>query len=535
MTTISEILKNLFAAIKKVLGRDLTSNEKQDVQNSLGIQGTTFPYIYYIQSGDVAGVDANALKKVGITDVFVKVSRVSANSNYYKTFLPTVISKFKSSGIRVHAWVACFIDAAGNWVDPNTISSRNDIIATVDGIKKLSGVYGIHLDYLRYPGTAKGQTSAITSLVKTIRERTSGLVLTAAVMPEGASNAQYYGQDYAALAKYLDALVPMVYKGNYKASRDWITSATKYIVGKAPGKVVVALQTYNSDQDTTKLAVTSLNNDIEAARNGGANGIALFRYGLSNFGAATTSTNCPDNNLRKNCIGDNVKDWQHWFNENGISELAGVGSLAEDGKFGDVTEEVTKKFQEITGIFQDGIIGPVTINKRATYKPTSTGLARLKKYVDDEQNNAWQCGPSALGMALSVFDINVAENWLAQKAGTNSTNGTEPQGLINAVNAVNQTYKKDIKVWLESFDSWSKIRSYIVDNKPVILRIQSFLRSSGQHYVLLVGIDLEKNVAYLADSSYYNGERKVELGELFDRLKYVINKGYKQPILVLSK
>jgi transglutaminase-like putative cysteine protease len=109
-------------------------------------------------------------------------------------------------------------------------------------------------------------------------------------MPEGSANAHYYGQDYGQLAKYLDFLVPMIYKGNYGKNTAWIGTTTKYIVSKANGKpVIVGLQTYKSDSNLAKLTATELNQDIKAATDNGASGYALFRYGLLDANFSDTS------------------------------------------------------------------------------------------------------------------------------------------------------------------------------------------------------------------------------------------------------
>jgi transglutaminase-like putative cysteine protease len=100
-------------------------------------------------------------------------------------------------------------------------------------------------------------------------------------MPEGANNAYYYGQDYGQLAKYLDFLVPMVYKGNYKKNSTWIGTTTKWIVEHSGGKpVIIGLQTYENDTNTTPIPAGELNEDINAAIKNNASGYALFRYGL---------------------------------------------------------------------------------------------------------------------------------------------------------------------------------------------------------------------------------------------------------------
>jgi hypothetical protein len=75
----------------------------------------------------------------------------------------------------------------------------------------------------------------------------------------------------------------MVYKGNYRASTAWITSTTKWYVDNSQGASVWAgIQTYASDNNPTKLSVSDLTADVNAAYSAGANGVVLFRYGISN-------------------------------------------------------------------------------------------------------------------------------------------------------------------------------------------------------------------------------------------------------------
>ena len=86
----------------------------------LAAAGDTYDNVQaiYIQTADVAKLDANELISMGITDVFVLCKRFS--SPYYSDVLPQVIAKLEGTNIRVHAWVVCFKDAAGNWVDPQS-------------------------------------------------------------------------------------------------------------------------------------------------------------------------------------------------------------------------------------------------------------------------------------------------------------------------------------------------------------------------------------------------------------------------------
>jgi hypothetical protein len=111
-------------------------------------------------------------------------------------------------------------------------------------------------------------------------------------MPEGSVNAYYYGQDYTELSKYLDFIVPMIYKGNYGKDTSWIGTTTKYIVNHSNGKpVIVGIQTYRSDSNLEKLSLSEINTDIKKAIQNGAAGYCLFRYGVmdKNFFQSTKS------------------------------------------------------------------------------------------------------------------------------------------------------------------------------------------------------------------------------------------------------
>ena len=92
---------------------------------------------------------------------------------------------------------------------------------------------------------------------------------------------KYYGQDITALAKVVNRIIPMQYKGNYELGTSWLKSTTKYFSGK--GKIWSGLQSYKSDDDTTVLSTTELLNDVKTCFNNGAEGVVIFRYGLSHF------------------------------------------------------------------------------------------------------------------------------------------------------------------------------------------------------------------------------------------------------------
>ena len=86
------------------------------------------------------------------------------------------------------------------------------------------------------------------------------------------------------LSQYLDIVIPMVYKGNYHAGDSWIQKVTKILVKQSKGaKVWTGLQSYKSDSNLKKLSAGELMNDAFAASMGGASGVILFRFGITNF------------------------------------------------------------------------------------------------------------------------------------------------------------------------------------------------------------------------------------------------------------
>lgn len=98
-------------------------------------------------------VSLATLKSQGVTDLFVLTPK--DNLNAIKPF----IDKFGGTGgLRIHAWIICFKGSNG-WInpDPNTTAGKNvqDLIrADVSTLINNYNIQGIHLDYVRYPGTA---------------------------------------------------------------------------------------------------------------------------------------------------------------------------------------------------------------------------------------------------------------------------------------------------------------------------------------------------------------------------------------------
>lgn len=250
---------------------------------------------YWVRSADALKIGANMMRQQGITDLFIIVNRFGGEYDY-NTFIPKLIAKFEGNP-RVHAWVKCFRDKGDNWVDPADLKFQNTLLDIMEKIVDIPGLNGVHLDYIRYSGVESKNRAAhqqtphgketIADFVMKVYNHTKStkpsLKLSAALMPEGAGNADSYGQDYKELAEYLDWLCPMIYKGNYKKDTAWIGKTTDYINKKAPDKVLSGLQTYRSDEDPTPIPEAELTGDINAALDNGAVGFVLFRYGLANY------------------------------------------------------------------------------------------------------------------------------------------------------------------------------------------------------------------------------------------------------------
>ena len=211
-----------------------------------------------------------------MTDIFLNYY---AFTSHGKSKVVAWIKKAKTHGIHTHIWIQCFYD--GDWVNPVKMD-LNKKRKEIKEYANTEGVYGIHLDYLRYPGDAyknTNGTATITKFVQDVRKDNPKTVLSCAVMPETSDDKKYYGQDIDALGKIVDIIIPMQYKGNYGTGASWLKSTSEYFSKR--GRLWSGLQSYKSDDDTTVLSKSSLLNDVKNCFSGGASGVVLFRYGLA--------------------------------------------------------------------------------------------------------------------------------------------------------------------------------------------------------------------------------------------------------------
>lgn len=376
---------------QKIFGRPVDIDSPTVVETPISPPTGTIK-AYWVWAKNAMDIDVNLIREKGITDLFVLVYRFGGDYDY-NTFLPKVIAKFGGNP-RIHAWMICFKGSDGKWITPADEGFKNKLFEILDKINAMPGLSGIHLDYIRYPGNANGQTNYINDFVSKVRQKYPDKILSAALMPEGESNAKYYGQDYAELAKYLDWLCPMIYKGNYKTDTAWIGKTTAYISNKAPDKVIAGLQTYKSDDDPTKLSELELSGDIAAALEYGAKGFALFRWGLDNFAASKSPAPAPQPSGWQSL---HTYKFEHQDNGWTCGPSSSVMALSELGVYANESEMVD---HECT-VAHDGT-APGNICKGLVKQGKEQGV-NLQSWLRKFSDTGWQ----ALGDMIQNPDISV--------------------------------------------------------------------------------------------------------------------------------
>ncbi|WP_458454769.1 putative glycoside hydrolase [Methanobrevibacter sp.] len=246
---------------------------------------------YWVNKWSMKKVNLKTLYKKGTKHIFLQHT---VFDKYGKKTVVKWIKKAHKYGMKVHIWIAVFYKNgkyvhASNKKGTYNYKHMNSILKKAKYYASIKEVDGIHFDYLRFGGNAykfKNAAAAINYFVKKansdIRAVNPDVILSAAVMPEPNDMKKYYGQDFPTISKYLDVVVPMIYKGNYHASSKWIKKVTNQFVKKSKGaKIWAGLQSYKSDSNIKKLSYNSLMKDAKYAKKGGASGIVLFRWGLS--------------------------------------------------------------------------------------------------------------------------------------------------------------------------------------------------------------------------------------------------------------
>ena len=216
------------------------------------------------------------------------------------------VSQAHKRGMKVHIWFQAFYQN-GKWMNPVDDSLNRYTQEYFDEVIERAvryvgyGVDGIHLDYIRFGGTAWKHnpseeitaTGCVTEFCRQISEATKAanpdIILSAALMPEPDSE-YYYGQDPAQMGQYIDILMPMIYfhcDSYRKGGRPWAQMVADHFATKgAPARVWAGLTTY-VDTDTTKVVPMDAESILRDCRmfidSTMAEGVVLFRYGLGDL------------------------------------------------------------------------------------------------------------------------------------------------------------------------------------------------------------------------------------------------------------
>lgn len=245
---------------------------------------------YWVLSSSMYSLNLKKLKSKGTKQIFLHSYAIN---NYGRSAVSSWAKQANKYGMKVHIWVQVFYD--GKWVIPLKKDGSINYgymkkkVAEVVSYAKISGISGVHLDYVRFPGTAQNygdSVDAVNYFVKKacseVRKVKPNCIISAAVMPEPGMTEYYYGQDISTMSKYLDVIIPMAYKGNYVKKTSWITYVTKaFVLESNSAQIWTGIQAYKSDDNPKLLPSSELLKDAKAAKSGGAKGVVLFRIGYS--------------------------------------------------------------------------------------------------------------------------------------------------------------------------------------------------------------------------------------------------------------
>jgi hypothetical protein len=249
----------------------------------------------WLWSSHLENADFKRLKDCGIDNVFL---HEYAFTSLGAEHVGKRLAEAKAAGVRTHIWIQCFY-ANDKWINPVDTEKKeynqalfNSIIEKAENYAAMPDVAGIHLDYVRYPGTAyltnfypvtgmSAVTEFVRQLTHAVKDVDSKVLISAAVMGETKDNAYYYGQKTEEMGAYLDIIIPMIYRYNYNKNVEWIgTTARWYVEHAGKAEIWAGLQTYAGDSNVTQLLPSELEIDCKSLVGTGAKGIVLFRYGL---------------------------------------------------------------------------------------------------------------------------------------------------------------------------------------------------------------------------------------------------------------
>ncbi len=425
---------------------------------------------YWIFGKDMLNVNLQNFKDCGVTDLFLNYYAINTHG---ESRVVDWINQANNFGLRVHMWMQCFYD--GEWHNPKDMDLSGKI-AEAKKYAGMNGVYGVHLDYLRYPGNAyktEGATEAVNRFARQVREAVGDKFLSCAIMPES-ENEYYYGQDAGELGRICDVVIPMQYKGNYDAGSSWLASTTKMFSQMA--SIWSGLQSYRSDDDPSVLSELELQNDISTCIGNGADGAILFRYGLSpevHFPSQPSPSDKKATRMEGTDINMTYKDGTQYqcavYDSDG--RVAGTVNLTVNGKTYSRTPDneglyklnlnlpsgnytINANYLGDNTHLPSSITNNITINEP---KPPEPEPAQLWDYFTQQgggylgQRTGYTCGPHSLMQCIHrLTGEDVSEMTLASVCGT-TTDGTDHEGLATGLAWFNREYGYNLKMEWKNF------------------------------------------------------------------------------------
>ncbi len=263
----------------------------------------TAVWVWSSHTPDMMENDAAKLKNLKALGYDHILLNFAAFQNYNLLRTMPFLEKCEELGINVHAWMQCFYKN-GSWISPVDDENKcykEDVFADIREHAKMYienfGVKGLHLDYIRFGGTASKHNptadvtavGAVNRCCRELREISDsydeGLVMSAALMPE--PNTEYaYGQNPAQMGQYIHILMPMLYRYTYNWSDSGCKSTTNWFCnhsGNAEVWAGITSYTGNDSGGVKGMDADALRKDIDLFLDTDAKGIVLFRYGLGTF------------------------------------------------------------------------------------------------------------------------------------------------------------------------------------------------------------------------------------------------------------
>ena len=249
------------------------------------------------------------MKALGYDHILLNYAAFAENRMVVtKQFLEMVAE----NGMMLHVWMQCFYQG-GNWISP--VDDANNcykqdlfdrIVAEAKTYVEEYGAQGIHLDYIRFGGTAykhnpSPEVTAVGAVVECCRQiregvdaSSDGIILSSAMMAE--DNAPYYyGQDAAKMGKYVDIFMPMIYRyhqGGVKYGDDWCKRMSRLFTTVTDSQVWAGITTYEYvGNSVSGLSSEAIRTDAEVFLATDCTGLVLFRYGLGTFPDVNTLWN----------------------------------------------------------------------------------------------------------------------------------------------------------------------------------------------------------------------------------------------------